>query len=138
MRRFGISLLLALTALAPAAAAAVNGAEPVQKRIARFNQSLAQEPPAWRQEPMLLALLWAGPAAGSERSVTYRAEPAEAPLKAWVVVTEEGLLDDAVAGSRSHFSFQLKQGRWELIDVKETWRCRRGPRTTGYTPEFCP
>lgn len=116
----------------------VPAAETMRQRISRFNQSLKQQPALWRGEPVMIALFWAGPSMGPERSITYRAEPAENPNKAWVVITEEKLPDDSVAGSRVHFSFVLRQGHWELTEVQEAWRCRRGSRTSGYTPGLCP
>lgn len=131
--------MLALSAFwAQPAPAAAPQPETMRQRITRFNRSLSDQPALWRGEPLMIAMFWAGPSISSERSLTYRAEPVESPTKAWVVITEEKLLDDAVAGSRVQLSFVMRQGRWELMDVQETWRCRRGPRTSGYTPGYCP
>ncbi|HEY9841386.1 MAG: hypothetical protein ACAI44_07830 [Candidatus Sericytochromatia bacterium] len=110
--------------------------EPMAQRLARFNQLLAREP--WRQEPVLIALLWVGPALGSDRSIVYKAGPGENPQKASVVITEDGLRDDSLAGSRVSFSFTRVRGQWALTAVSEAWKCRRGPNTKGYMPGVCP
>lgn len=134
----GLAGLVPPTQAAPQSRLVSASRDTLPQRMARFNQSLEQESPAWRQEPVLLALLWTGPARSSQRTISYQATPAENPTKATVTVTEDALPDDSIAATRTRLSFAMRQGRWTLVDVNETWRCRRGTAQKEFKSLICP
>lgn len=132
---FAAACLVAFLAFLPAQAQPAT--EPVAQRIARFNQLLAQRL-SQGLDPVMIALFWAGSPKGGERTLTYRAGSSENPDTASVVISDEGLPDDSLIGSRLSFSFVRRQGRWTLTAVSEAWRCRRGSDTSSYITGVCP
>lgn len=134
------ALCLAICAALPmgsALAQSTPAAEPMVQRIARFNQLLNYRQPQG-QDPVLIALLWAGAPKGQERTIAFRAGTGIDSDKAVVTITEEALSDPSLSGSRLTFSFVRLRGQWSLTHVVEAWRCRHGAATNSYISAVCP
>lgn len=101
----------------------------MQQRISRFMVGLEQLQPAWLQHPELMALHWVGLPAPAQRTVRTSCSPLENPQRCTVIVKQGGLLDDAVAASKTTLTFRAQSTGWMLIRVSEAWRCRRVPST---------
>lgn len=97
----------------------------MQQRISRFMAGLEQLQPAWLQHPELMALHWVGLPAPAQRSLHTTCSPVENPQSCTVTVKQGGLLDDAIAGSKTTFTFQALATGWQLTHVTEAWRCQR-------------
>jgi hypothetical protein len=70
-------------------------------------------------------------------TVTQEASP-EIGTEASVTITEEGLLDDAIAAVRFRLEFQREDaGTWRLVSAFRDQRCARGPQTEDFTVEPC-
>lgn len=130
------ALALSLLTLALILPVQAQVGEPIARRIARFNQLLKQQPPQGN-DPVLIALMWAGTPRGSGRTIVYRGGEAT-PDTATVIITDENLPDDALAGQRRSFGFRRLAGVWTLVSVSESWKCRRGAQAGDYTPGICP
>lgn len=101
--------------------------ENMQQRIERFMSGLEQLQPAWLNHPELMALHWVGLPAPAQRTIKMVCSPLENPQTCNVTVKQGGLLDDAVAGSKTRLTFQAQASGWRLTHVTEQWRCRRLP-----------
>jgi len=134
---FCLALCATWAVTGPVQAQTTLTAEPMVQRIARFNQLLTYRQPQG-QDPVLIALLWAGAPKGQERTIAYRAGTGVDSEKATVTITEEALADPSLSGSRLTFSFVRLKGQWALTNVVEAWRCRHGAATNSYISAVCP
>ncbi len=110
----------------------------MQERMKRFMQSMNQLHPGWMNHPELMALHWVGLPAPAQRQIATTFAPLENPQQAQVIITQGGLLDDAVAGSKTVFSFRKQGMSWMLFNVQESWRCQRTGNTEIYQLKPCP
>ena len=110
----------------------------MSQRISRFMVGLNQLHPAWLNHPELMALHWVGLPSPAYRKFSTTLSPIENPQQAQVIVTQGGVLDDAVAGSKYVFSFKRVGAYWSLINVQESWRCHRTGHSELYQLKPCP
>lgn len=137
-KAFWAGLFLSSLVCLSATAAPVTQVQPDKTRLARFNALLKQAPEFWRQDPLYMALFWAGQTSSAKRNLVFQAFPPENPIKASVQITDEGLLDDAISGHRLNFRFQKLQGSWQLTEVQEFWQCHRGAQPQSFVTGLCP
>jgi len=108
----------------------------MQARIARFNQAITLTDqhlhPEWQ------ALQWLGFPAPHYRRLESKSNRVENPDSITIIAIEAGLMDDAIAGSRTELVFQLEAGKWVLRSVREAYKCRRGPEQKKYVLKPCP
>lgn len=72
------------------------------------------------------------------RTVEIKADTADGPSKATVVVTDDGYLDDSVRGMRTTLMIELDEdGLWQIKSSEEAWRCREGRGHTDFQPKPC-
>ena len=110
--------------------------------VTEFNNFIDQSNPAWNTSPLRSAVefVYGGPPQETlpfTTTVTQEASP-EAGTEATVTITEEGLLDDAIAAVRFQLEFQREgEGTWRLTSAFKDQRCARGPETEEFTVEPC-
>lgn len=131
------SLLLGAVLALPAAADVADTLLP--GRIARFNRTILDQNPGWRQYPLLMALQWVGlEGQGARRQIDSLAQPLENPRQITISVTDSDLLDDSVAARKTVLVFERQDWHWQLLDVQESWRCQRGSETLVFQKRRCP
>lgn len=108
-------------------------------RIARFNRTVLDQNPGWRQYPLLMALQWVGlEGQSAHRQIDSQGQPVENPRQITISVTDSGLLDDSVSARRTILVFERQDWHWQLRDVQESWRCQRGSDTQHFHRRLCP
>ncbi|HEX2089810.1 MAG TPA: hypothetical protein VHI54_07795 [Actinomycetota bacterium] len=111
--------------------------------ITEFNDFIQEANPPWDTSPLRSAVefVYGGPpqeALPFTTTVTQETSP-EIGTEATVTITEEGLLDDAIAAVRFQLEFQREDdGTWRLTSAFKDQRCARGPQTEEFTVEPCP
>jgi hypothetical protein len=110
--------------------------------VTEFNDFLDRANPLWNRSPLRSAVefVYGGPpqeALPFTTTVTQEASP-ELSTEATVTITEEGLLDDAIAAVRYRLEFRREDtGAWRLVSAFRDQRCARGPQTEEFTVEPC-
>ncbi|MGV3525813.1 MAG: hypothetical protein ACO1RX_16440 [Candidatus Sericytochromatia bacterium] len=131
------SLLLGAVWVLPVSADVADSLLP--GRIARFNRSILDQNPGWRQYPLLMALQWVGlEGQSAHRQIDSQGQPVENPRQITISVMDSGLLDDSVAARRTVLVFERQDWHWQLRDVEESWRCQRGADTQQFHQRLCP
>jgi hypothetical protein len=113
-----------------------------------FRAFVREQRPDLRHDPWRAAEVATGVSADEAARVSLalekRAGPEpDAPLApegshhVVVVVTMDGLLDDAIAGIRHELSFALENGAWQLVSARMTCRSARPGSATAFSPEAC-
>jgi hypothetical protein len=111
--------------------------------VTEFNAFVQETNPTWETSPLRSAVefVYGGPpqeALPFTTTVTQEASP-ELSSEASVTITEEGLLDDAIAAVRIRLEFRREDdGTWRLISAFKDQLCARGPQTQEFTEEPCP
>ncbi len=111
--------------------------------VTEFNAFVEEANPPWNTTPLRSAVefVYGGPppeALPFTTTVTQEASP-ELGTEASVTITEEGLLDDAIAAVRFRLEFERNDnGPWRLVSAFKDQRCARGPDTAEFTTEPCP
>ena len=63
---------------------------------------------------------------------------AENPTQSTVTITQEGLLDDSIAGHQFIVQFQkASSGRWEITTIQKKRKCQPGRGSQAYSTELC-
>ena len=63
---------------------------------------------------------------------------AENPTQSTVTITQEGLLDDSIAGHQFMVQFQRSVGgRWEITNLQKKRKCQSGRGSQSYSTELC-
>jgi hypothetical protein len=115
---------------------------------AAFRAFVQEHRPDLRNDPWRAAEVATGVSADEAARVSMalekRAGPEpDAPLApegshhVVVVVTTDGLLDDAIAGIRHELSFALEDGAWQLVSARMTCRSARPGNSHGFSAEAC-
>jgi hypothetical protein len=111
--------------------------------VAGFNQFIKETNPPLNTSPIRAAAEFIYGGGASREAVPFtttvvqKASP-EGGTEASVTVTEEGLLDDAIAAVRFRLAFRRqKDDTWQLLSAFVDQKCARGPQTQEFTVEPC-
>ena len=114
------------------------GNETLQRWNALLDASAARGA-AWTKDPLRIALTLLDAGDAPEVRLERRDESAEGAERTTVTLTEDGLADDSVRGSRSELVMTLQEdGSWRVESFERGYRCWRGENTENYTAESCP
>ena len=109
--------------------------------IADFNQRIEkgiQNKEPWVETPYLIVNKLFGPKYNSEGHQTFILEQYETDSSLTVIVTQEGLLDDSVAGEKRIIEFKFEIGLWTISKIRLGMKCheyRAGH--TNYSGKVC-
>ncbi len=130
----------------PTADATWEGAQPERLgdiSVDEFNDFIDQTNPPWAGSPLRAALEFVQGSSPSEEplpattTVIQETSP-EIGTEAVVTLTEEGLLDDAIAAVRYQLTFLQEEGRWRLSAAHVDQKCARGDQPAEeFTVESC-
>jgi hypothetical protein len=134
LRSFTLTLVLILSALTVLTCAKPLDVEAFNLKITRAHQ----KGESWCQSPLLVTLKLVGDRHESKKRTIEIDSSPEAFRDAHIVVTEEGLMDDSVAGVR--FEVMLRQGKgdvWIVESAEKTWKCWPGRGHQDYSDKPC-
>lgn len=109
--------------------------------VAEFNQKIEngrQQKEQWVQTPFLIVNQLFGPIYNSEGDQTFILEQYENDNSLTVIVTQEGLLDDSVAGEKRIILFKYENEAWIISKMTLGMKCHeyRGGHTN-YSGAIC-
>jgi len=74
----------------------------------------------------------------AEGNYSYQVEPIRIDgILVGAELTEEGLMDDSLYGRKVRVSFTTKDGRLQVLQIEESYKCREGRGHQSWSPEFC-
>lgn len=102
-------------------------------------QEARQAGEAWTRGPLPIALEYLGNLEGRAVGLVKEDDRSEAPRRSTVTVIREGLLDDSVRAVWNQLRMERGENRaWELMEVREAYRCWRGDHQDAFSGELCP
>lgn len=74
----------------------------------------------------------------AEGNYSYQVEPIRIDgILVGAELTEEGLMDDSLYGRKVRVSFTTEDGRLQVLQIEESYKCREGRGHQSWSPEFC-
>lgn len=112
------------------------------KRIQLFSTDSVQTEIQEEDNLVLLALGLVkslGYQTNSDReTITRQNNRVENPTQSTVTITQEGLLDDSIAGQQFVIQFQKNSNdRWDVLSLQKNRKCQVGRGSQEYTKELC-
>lgn len=108
--------------------------------VTDLNQKIkqgVQDKEAWVETPFLIVNKLFGPEYNSESRRTFIFEQYEQGNLLTVMVTQDGLPDDSVAGEKRIIEFNFVNGVWQLSKMRLGLKCRKHRGHVNYSGEAC-
>jgi len=109
--------------------------------VSSFNRKIANGTSLgadWTSSPILVALKFAGEDMDCrKKTIDIEAPSAEDYDNLTVKITDEGYLDDSIAGGLIILRMEKKEGVWEIKKATQCWKCWKGRGHQDFSSEPC-